>query len=399
MNLVRFVVLAMLAALVPAARAADAPAQFKDCPLTGSMPNYAAYEEPHWYNWDSQRMRIMEGKKDKDIEIFGAVCIQNYNENKGKTDGSALEVMENYKQAMKKIGAEITRDDPHQVVGHVTKDGAEYWINVSASRDDGYYVHEVVVEPFKKSLLPSSGNDYRLLGHLPGFAENSPTKKNFAEYSFPLANGKEMPVRGALFITNYARPVKPTGREVTLKEFIQNYRVALHELNAEISRDNPDSISARLEDHGQTIWLLVLPYKVIAVEEKPFVSTIQPPNADAMKQQLDKDGHIALYVNFDFAKATLKQDAAPTIAQVVDLLKRNPGLKVSIDGHTDFIGAHDYNVKLSQDRAASVVAAITAAGIAPSRLKSAGYGPDKPIAPNDTDEGRAKNRRVELVKG
>jgi len=117
-----------------------------------------------------------------------------------------------------------------------------------------------------------------------------------------------------------------------------------------------------------------------------------------MKDGLDKDGRVALYVNFDFAKATLKPDAQPIIAQVVALLKRNPDLSVSIDGHTDAIGLHDYNVKLSQDRAASVVAAIVAAGIDGGRLKSAGYGPDKPIAPNDTDEGRAKNRRVELVK-
>jgi outer membrane protein OmpA-like peptidoglycan-associated protein len=117
-----------------------------------------------------------------------------------------------------------------------------------------------------------------------------------------------------------------------------------------------------------------------------------------MKDKLDKEGHIALYVNFDFDKATLKPDAQPIIAQIVELLKRNPDLKVSIDGYTDNIGGHDYNVKLSQARAASVVAAVTAAGINGSRLQSAGYGPDKPIASNDAEDGRAKNRRVELVK-
>ncbi len=107
---------------------------------------------------------------------------------------------------------------------------------------------------------------------------------------------------------------------------------------------------------------------------------------------------IALYVNFDFNKATLKPDAQPVIAQLVELLKRNPGLKVSIEGHTDNIGLHDYNVKLSQDRAAAVVAAIKAAGIDGSLLSSAGFGPDKPVASNDQEDGRAKNRRVELVK-
>src|SRR5471030_550689 len=112
-------------------------------------------------------MRIAEGKREKDIDVIGAVCIQHYAEKPGKTDGSALEIMENYKEGMKKDGAEIRRDDPHNVVGHLTKDGKEYWINVSASRDDGYRVVVVLVEPFKRSILPASGNDYRLLGHIP----------------------------------------------------------------------------------------------------------------------------------------------------------------------------------------------------------------------------------------
>jgi outer membrane protein OmpA-like peptidoglycan-associated protein len=83
---------------------------------------------------------------------------------------------------------------------------------------------------------------------------------------------------------------------------------------------------------------------------------------------------------------------------VVALLKANPNLKLSIQGHTDSIGGHDYNVTLSQARAAAVVAMLKTQGIAAARLTSAGFGPDKPIAPNDTDVGRAKNRRVELVK-
>jgi outer membrane protein OmpA-like peptidoglycan-associated protein len=60
-----------------------------------------------------------------------------------------------------------------------------------------------------------------------------------------------------------------------------------------------------------------------------------------MKAALDRDGHIALYINFDFNKATVKPDAQPVIAQVVALMKANPGLKLSIEGHTDSIGPHD----------------------------------------------------------
>ncbi len=134
------------------------------------------------------------------------------------------------------------------------------------------------------------------------------------------------------------------------------------------------------------------------IEVKSFAATIQPPTADAMKAALDKDGHLALYVHFDFNKATLRPDAKPIIDQVIALMKNNPDLKLEIDGHTDSIGGHDYNMKLSQDRAASVVAAVVKGGIDAGRLKSAGFGPDKPIADNAKPEGRAKNRRVELVK-
>jgi outer membrane protein OmpA-like peptidoglycan-associated protein len=83
----------------------------------------------------------------------------------------------------------------------------------------------------------------------------------------------------------------------------------------------------------------------------------------------------------------------------VKLLKENPGLKLAIEGHTDDVGAKPANEKLSRDRAAAVVDALAAAGIARDRLKSSGAGADKPVADNATSEGRAKNRRVELVKG
>src|SRR3546814_9417356 len=79
------------------------------------------------------------------------------------------------------------------------------------------------------------------------------------------------------------------------------------------------------------------------------------------------------------------------IAQVVTLLKDNADLKLSIEGHTDNVGGHDYNVQLSQDRAAAVVAALVKAGIAAGRLASTGYGPDKPVADNASSRGRARS--------
>ena len=125
---------------------------------------------------------------------------------------------------------------------------------------------------------------------------------------------------------------------------------------------------------------------------------IEAPTADSLKSELDKNGRAVLYINFDFNKATIRPDAKPIIAQVVKLLTDDPSLTLVINGHTDNVGQHDYNVKLSQTRAAAVVSALVAARIAPGRLSSGGFGPDQPIADNGTEKGRAKNRRVELVK-
>ena len=107
---------------------------------------------------------------------------------------------------------------------------------------------------------------------------------------------------------------------------------------------------------------------------------------------------MALYINFDTDKATLRPDAQPIIAEVNKLLTSDPSLKVSIEGHTDNTGSADHNRELAASRARSVLGALVGLGVDASRLASKGFGPDKPIADNSTDAGRAKNRRVELVK-
>ena len=83
---------------------------------------------------------------------------------------------------------------------------------------------------------------------------------------------------------------------------------------------------------------------------------------------------------------------------IVKLLRNNPSLSLAVEGHTDNIGTPAYNKKLSDARAKSVMAAVTADGIEARRLKAAGHGQEKPITDNGSEEGRAKNRRVELVK-
>ncbi|WP_262923050.1 OmpA family protein [Hymenobacter cellulosilyticus] len=105
-----------------------------------------------------------------------------------------------------------------------------------------------------------------------------------------------------------------------------------------------------------------------------------------------------MYVNFDTDKASIKPESEAAVAEVVKLLQQNPALRLSVEGHTDNTGAAAHNRQLSEARAQAVVAALTSQQIASSRLRAAGFGPDKPIADNGTEAGKAQNRRVELVK-
>lgn len=130
-----------------------------------------------------------------------------------------------------------------------------------------------------------------------------------------------------------------------------------------------------------------------------------PPNKDASKNgcptltKVSADGKVSLLqpIQFDYGRASIKPVSFPILQEVVLLLNARPTMKLDIQGHTDSRGSRDYNVKLSRDRAASVMNYLVGQGIDKSRLTSEGYGPDKPIDSNDTDEGRAKNRRVDFV--
>jgi outer membrane protein OmpA-like peptidoglycan-associated protein len=123
-------------------------------------------------------------------------------------------------------------------------------------------------------------------------------------------------------------------------------------------------------------------------------------DAAAMAKDIASAGHVALYgILFDTDKADLKPESASTIAEIAKYLKANPTVKLHVVGHTDNVGVHDYNMGLSSRRAAAVVAELTTKHAIPAaRLRPAGVGPLAPVAPNDTDDGRAKNRRVELVR-
>ena len=123
-------------------------------------------------------------------------------------------------------------------------------------------------------------------------------------------------------------------------------------------------------------------------------------DASKMKAEIGTQGHVSLYgILFDFNKAEIKPESAATIAEIAKLLKDDASLKLLVVGHTDNVGTLDFNRELSTRRAAAVVAEMVSKhGISSSRLHGEGIAFLSPVASNETDAGRAKNRRVELVR-
>jgi uncharacterized membrane protein YgcG len=119
-----------------------------------------------------------------------------------------------------------------------------------------------------------------------------------------------------------------------------------------------------------------------------------------IERELAESGKADVYsIYFTFNSDVLRPESEPTLKEIADVLKKHSDWKLGVDGHTDGIGSDDYNLDLSKRRAAAVRAAlVTRYGIAGARLTTAGYGKTQPKDTNATLEGRAKNRRVELVK-
>ena len=140
--------------------------------------------------------------------------------------------------------------------------------------------------------------------------------------------------------------------------------------------------------------------RVDVIETKAMQNRMVLVKADEMEKQITSTGRVALYgIYFDTNKATLKAESDTTLEEVQKLLKADPNLKLLVVGHTDNVGEFEFNRDLSNRRAASVVEALTSRfGISKQRLFPFGSSFASPAAPNTTEDGRAKNRRVELVR-
>lgn len=122
-------------------------------------------------------------------------------------------------------------------------------------------------------------------------------------------------------------------------------------------------------------------------------------DASGMAAAINASGSVAIYgITFDTGKATFQPGSEQILGEIVKLMNENPDWKFEVQGHTDNVGQKAANMTLSEQRAAAVVNWLTMYGIDKARLVARGYGDTMPVADNSSEEGRAKNRRVELKK-
>jgi outer membrane protein OmpA-like peptidoglycan-associated protein len=161
----------------------------------------------------------------------------------------------------------------------------------------------------------------------------------------------------------------------------------------EYESGNHEVIVAHYSKNGRNIWAYLLDHG------SEYVIRVGKEAApDLMKTSLATQCHVALYgVLFEFNKATLQSASDGPLGQVAALMAASQSLKIEVQGHTDNVGTDDYNQKLSDARANSVTSWLTQHGVAAGRMTAKGYGKTKPVAENNTDEGRMKNRRVEIA--
>lgn len=228
-------------------------------------------------------------------------------------------------------------------------------------------------------------------------------EQTFAAHDFSVGTPQVTTVEGHLWMLTYYPQPKAASRASEI-QILRNFENAILKTGGKVLPARKGRATFRLLQDGKDIWVdlwaeFTGKYGFFIVEKQAMAQDIVA-DATALANDLRTSGHVTVEgIYFDTGKATIKPESAKAIGEVAKLLAGDPSLKVYVVGHTDTVGTLDANMKLSQDRADAVVQALVKThAIAAARLKAFGNGPYAPVSSNDSEAGRARNRRVELVK-
>lgn len=267
----------------------------------------------------------------------------------------------------------------------------------------------LAVVPALRAQDAEGTKDTPYVSRMPNFVINESNNREFDQYRV-CNGGKVLTVEGRIYQNQYG--LKEGVAPVSSLQIRRNYANAIRAIGGTVVNEKPcddfddpragaEQLTGRVVREGRDVWIEVVPrnegadYALTVVEVQGMEQQV---TASDLLTKLNAEGHVALYLTFDTNSAAIKPASTPVLEQVIQLLTQNGGLALSIEGHTDNTGMAANNKALSEQRAKSVMGALVAKGIAGSRLSAVGYGQEKPVADNGTEAGRAKNRRVELVK-
>ncbi|ASE61903.1 flagellar motor protein MotB [Chryseobacterium indologenes] len=273
------------------------------------------------------------------------------------------------------------------------------------------------------------------VGELPFFSlpkglefQNKPVQRSYDMLFFPLKDVM-IPIEGKVWKT-YVVNEKSNTEEWSLPYFLKSYDDAITKVggvkifDGKVSQQELDRIQPEAKYFGEegSIDYWNEPVKVYVIrrpngddiyiqlygntstgaiqilQKAPFKQTISILKSDDIKKELDTKGKAVLHINFDTDKASLQPDGKKAVDEITKVLKSDNNLKLAINGYTDNSGNDAHNLQLSKDRATAVLNAIATSGIDKTRLSAEGFGSKNPMADNGSEEGKAQNRRVELVK-
>jgi outer membrane protein OmpA-like peptidoglycan-associated protein len=248
--------------------------------------------------------------------------------------------------------------------------------------------------------------DPSLFTRMPNFHIYRCEDLQFDKFEFRTSSEKSQTIEGHSIYVNYylnENAQTPSGLQI-----VRNYTNAVKKIGGQVIYEYDDGGTEiaimKVAKNGLETWAMVAGagngmYTINVIEKETMKQDVVA-DASSMAGSIRETGKVALYgIYFDTGKAVLKSESKPSLAEISKLLKADPELKLYVVGHTDNVGKFESNMRLSMERAMAVVnALITQYGISATRLTGFGDGPTAPVASNDKEEGRALNRRVELVK-
>lgn len=249
--------------------------------------------------------------------------------------------------------------------------------------------------------------DPALLSRMNGCSIDSCDKKDFdrAELLVGLddsGNAKNKTLEGSIETIDYVCPGNLSGLAI-----VRNSENALKSAGFSVVYSGKgDSDRPVVTAHKGNTWAHIantgqdsMTYYTVTIVRTKEMQQQMVASADAMEDEINRTGSVAIYgINFDTGSSTITAGSEQTLGEVANLLKKNSAWKMQVEGHTDNVGTKEANMRLSQARADAVRMWLVSNGVDGARLIAKGFGDTKPLANNSNDEGRARNRRVALVK-